>query len=277
MINVTPGEYQADCHLLEFPDGSKALIDAADGGDAPGVALAFLRGRGIRRLSLVVISHFHMDHYGRLADLVEAGIQIDKVAINLPAKREIADREKPWGMDWDHVQSILELLRGRGIRYFTPQAGERLIDIQLPGLDVRLEVLCAYDGVNTPVGETDVNDTSIILRLQHGSKRALFTGDLNQALGAFLASSEVDLRADVLKVPHHGTEGLPPNEFFDKVSAKAALVPSPKNLWFSPRSMRPRNYFAAMGTPVYVTGIHGHVVVVFKRDEYAIKTARSTK
>ncbi len=40
MINVNPGEAQADCHLIEFPDGKKVLIDVANAADARGTALA---------------------------------------------------------------------------------------------------------------------------------------------------------------------------------------------------------------------------------------------
>src|SRR5580700_10579582 len=80
MINVTPGQVQADCHLIEFPDGSKVLIDIADAMDAPGTALAFFQKHKITHIDLVVISHFHKDHYGRLRDLIDAGIKIDRVA-----------------------------------------------------------------------------------------------------------------------------------------------------------------------------------------------------
>jgi competence protein ComEC len=274
MINVTPNEYQADCHLLEFPDGSNVLIDAADGTDAPGAAQAFLKKRGIKHLSLVVISHFHMDHYGRLADLVESGVKIDRVAINLPASRAIADREKPWGCDWDHVQSVLHLLRDRHVPYFTPENGEKLVDLSIGGVVIRLEVVCRYDGVNTPIGMTDVNDTSIILRLSHGNTRVLFTGDLNRPLGTYLATADFDFKADLLKVPHHGTEGAAPNEFFDRVQAKAALVSAPRSLWFSARSKRIRSYFEDHGTPTYVTGIHGNVTVILSSKRFTVRPER---
>ena len=48
------GEAQADCHLLSLPDGTYALIDAADAVDAPGTALAYLQKHQIKRLALVV-------------------------------------------------------------------------------------------------------------------------------------------------------------------------------------------------------------------------------
>ena len=272
MLNVTPREEPADCHLLEMPDGAHLLIDAADGGDAPGTAVASLQRRGIHHLALVVISHFHRDHYGRLLDLVRAGITIDKVWLNVPDPRA-AEREKPWGCDWNDVQSVLAELRARQIPFATPQAGDRLYEVQSPdGTVAGLEVLCLYYGVNTPVGQTDVNDTSIILRVFHGTTRILFTGDLNYALGAYLAAGNLDLHAALLKVPHHGTDTVAPNEFFDRVGAQAAFVPAPRQLWESARSKRVRNYFIEHGTPTYVSGLCGDVTVTLTAHGYTIET-----
>jgi competence protein ComEC len=274
MINVSPAEGQADCHLIEFPDGRKAMIDVADAGDGGGAALAFIQSRKITHLDLVVISHFHRDHYGRLVDLIEAGIKVDRVAINMPAPgNKTADREISWGFDRTHAQSVLQYLSAKQIPYFTPKAGERLLEVApADGPTASLEVVCLYDGVHTPVGETDVNDTSIIVRLSHGATRALFTGDLNNALGTWLAGSTFDLTADILKVPHHGTEGVAPNEFFVRANPKAALVPSPRRLWQSERSKRIRDYFSEHHIPTYVSGIHGNVTVIMTAQGFTIET-----
>jgi len=267
MINVTPAEAQADCHLIEFPDGSKALIDIANAADARGTALTFLQRHKIEHIDLVVISHVHWDHYGCLVDMIKSGITVGRVAINIPASREIADVERPWGCEWEDVQATLQFLRDRHIPYFTPKAGERLMDMSVGGVRVHLDVVCLYDGINTPIGKTDINETSIIVRLSHGATRALFTGDLGNRLGTYLAANNFDVAADLLKAPHHGTEGTAPNEFFARVNPKAIFVPSPKKLWFSLRSKRTRDFFAEHHIPAYVTGIHGHVMVVLTAED----------
>lgn len=277
MINVCGKDAQADCHLLSLADGSFVLIDPADAVDAPGTAVAFLKKYQVEKLRLVVISHFHLDHYGRLLDIIDAGIQVERVAINLPGDRRLADRERPWGCDYDHVQSVLSTLREKQIPYFTPKIGERLLEISKDGVVTALDAVCLYDGINTPIGETDMNDTSILVRFTHGKTRALFTGDLNLALGTYLATSDFDLSADLLKVPHHGTEGLAPNEFFERVGAKAVLVPSPHELWLTLRSKRVRDYFEEREIPAYVSGIHGNVTVRFTAEGYTIKTERTAR
>lgn len=274
MLMITPRNDVGDCHLIRLPGGFTVLIDAGLMGDSPGAALAQLKAQNVTTIDLVIISHFHVDHYGALTEIADAGITIKRVAMNVPDKAS-ADPEMPWGCNLDHVRSTLERLRAHNIPCFTPKIGERLVEIKTAkGSLVTLDVLCLYDGLNTPIGRTDVNDTSMIVRLSHGPTRALFTGDLNHRLGAYLATSEVDLKADLLKAPHHGTEGTAPNEFFDRVGAEAVLVPSPKPLWESARSMRIRDYFIEHKTPTYVSGIRGNVTATLTAHGYSIETER---
>jgi competence protein ComEC len=274
MLNVTPAQWQGESHLLEFADGTKVLIDAGEAQDAPPILLPWLQERGINRIDLVVISHFHQDHYGRLRDLISSGIKIGRVAYNLPASRAVADREKPWGMVWEDAQALLQELAASGIPGFTPKAGDQLVDLKATdGATVRLEVVCLYDGVNTPVGPTYVNDTSIVLRLSHGASRVLFTGDLDRKLGTWLAAQPgLDLRADILKVPHHGGEGHAPDEFYDRVAPQVCLVSTSHALWAGPLCARFRAYVKRKQLPFYLTGSDGHVTVDLSRDGFTVKT-----
>ena len=274
MLMVSPNDDVADCHLIRLPDGRKVLIDAGKLGDSPGAALAAVKAQKITALDLVILSHFHIDHYGALWDLIEAGITIKRVAINVPVQAS-ADQEKGWGCNLDHVRATLKKLEEHHIPYFTPKTGERILETTTAqGTVVALDVICLYDGLNSPIGLTDVNETSMIVRLSHGSTRALFTGDLGGRLGAYLATSNFDFKADILKVPHHGGEVGAPNEFFDRVGAKAVLVPAPKNLWASGRSMRIRNYFIEHHIPTYVSALRGNVTAVLTATDFRIESER---
>lgn len=275
MINVTPNVWQADCHLLEFPDGSKVLVDVAEAKDVPPIVVPYFQKRGIRYIDLVIISHCHWDHYGRLRELIESGVTIGRIAINVPASREIADREIPWGLDWDHLQSLLAYLREKNIPMFTPKAGDVLVNLRdTDGSPIRLEVLAAYDGVHTPIGMTTVNDTSVLLRLTHGAVRALFTGDLDEKLGAWMVNSDVDLAADILKAPHHGGGGHPPNPFYDRVAPLVTLVPMSAELWAGYRCDRMRTYVTEHHIPTFVAGVDGDVTVRLTPHAFYVRTER---
>jgi competence protein ComEC len=253
---------QGDAHVIRLKNGDVYVVDTGPLGRS---LLKFLRATGIRHLKAVVLSHFHKDHYGGIEGLITAGIHIDEIIVSIPTK-SVCDSERPWGCDFKDIQNTLEFVKSHGVKVRKAQAG----DVYFNSDGAKLEVVCVFNGENSPKGRTDVNDTSIIMKLIHGATTVLFTGDLNANLADYLTRQSVDLKADLLKVPHHGTEGLPANAFFDKVGAKVALVPSPKALWLSERSERTRNYFKNRGTEVYVEGMDGDVTVSFDSKGFTV-------
>jgi competence protein ComEC len=255
---------QGDSHVIQFECGEVIVIDCGPQGKS---LLEYLRRHQIKSIKTVIISHFHKDHYGGLETLLLAGIHIGEVVVNVP-KPSQCDAEKPWGCDSFDIQRVLKLLNDRRIPIRHARAG----DVYYRAGDVSLEALYVYDGENSPVGRTDINDTSILLRLSRGKTVALFTGDLNRQLGKYLAVNGQRLKADILKVPHHGTEGIAPPEFFDRVGATVALVPAPKSLWLSERSRTVKQYFESKQTATYVSGLDGEVTVVFKPAGFSVLT-----
>jgi competence protein ComEC len=126
------------------------------------------------------------------------------------------------------------------------------------------------------VGRTDVNDTSVLLLLSHGRTKALFTGDLNMALGAHLAQEGSRIEADILKVPHHGAESVAPNAFFDRVAPRLALAPCPTTLWSSDRNQRVREHLRGKGVETLVSGLNGDVAVRLGSRGYSATVEKAT-
>lgn len=255
------GRTQADSHLLRFPDGKTFLIDAGE--SEPLVPQ--LERLGIKHIDRILISHPHHDHYEGLRSLMKSQITVSEVDFNVPLA-PVCDREKPWGCRLEDVLQVREELRARGVMLGGQKVGEVFHD----GVG-RLEVLYVYDGEHTPVGPTDANDTSAILLLTVGNTKVLFPGDLNRLVGGYLAKqNDPRLKAQLLKVPHHGTEGCAPDEFFAWVAPQAAFVPAPAELWRSDRSKRIRSWFEQFRIPTYVSGIAGRVRVVLLPDSYRV-------
>jgi competence protein ComEC len=263
MVNVNHTPQTSDAHLIQVNHGKTILIDAGSLKPAGEKLIPFLQANKIHNLDTVFITHAHENHYGGLPAILQAGIKIKEVYFKLPEKK-VCDSEAPWGCNYQLVLRYHKFLKDSKVDIKTAKVGQ---EFALSN-NAKLKVLYAFDGINTPVGETDVNDTSLIMMLEHAKHKYLFTGDLNANIGGYLADHSQDTAAEFLKVPHHGAESAAPNKFFEKVRAKYALVPGPKEIWCSERSARIRNWFKENKIPVFVNGLSGHVRV----EDYKYRT-----
>lgn len=264
MINVNKAKRQGDAHLIQVENGKTILVDTGLPQFTESEVLPLLRKKGIGTLNDVYISHAHLDHFGGLEVLANAGITIENAWFN-PLNEEMCAREKR--CYYDKYQDIQEKLASLKSNVQELNTG----DIHDLGNGAQLRIIAAFNGKETPAKSKDVNDTSAIMMVEYSGFKLLFTGDLNKKMGGYLAKNANNIKADVLKVPHHGAEGLAPNEFFEKVSPRYALVPAPRQLWQSKRSQRPKEWMQLNKVPVYVNGISGNVSVIIRNNELAIE------
>jgi competence protein ComEC len=269
MVNVSGADFSGDANLLDFQDGRIYLIDTGFDHFARHRLIPYLQEKGIRHINRLIITHAHKNHYGGVLSLLDAGITVDEVLFNLPEK-SACDAEQPWGCDYKDAVAMVEAVRKKGIPVKPVHDGEVLYHDAARHVD--LKVLWVFDGVHTPVGQTSINDTSIVMRLDAGPDSVMLAADLDRKLGEYEAEHGKDLKATILKVPHHGVESAAPDAFFDRVGAKYALVPGPKKLWLGERGRRIREYFAQRHIPTYVNGLNGNVYVTFFDTGLRIRT-----
>ncbi|MEQ8423632.1 MAG: MBL fold metallo-hydrolase, partial [Cyclobacteriaceae bacterium] len=214
----------------------------------------------IDHIDIVFISHAHFDHYEGLARLLSSNISIGSVYFNMPTKERC--NEEPWGCQFDSLRLITNKLAEKGIP-LRKVTSKMKFDL---GPNTKLNVLYAFTPSNSPEQNISINDESLVMLLVHKGYRFLFTGDLDQKIGNYLAEHGENLRADVLKVPHHGATGLPPAIFFDAVNPDFCLVPAPAWLWYSERSAQTYNWSKDHNIPTYVSGLDGNVYIEIGSD-----------
>lgn len=207
---------QGDSFFLRTPSGRSILIDG--GGDwapwQPGGrdvgaqrVVPYLRHRQVERLDYVILSHPHDDHLGGLLAVLEAfpvGLVVDNGDSHTSPTYE----------------RYLDLLAAKDIPYRVVRAGDRL-DL---GDGITLTVL--YPGELRPNLPAAQNNNSLLFKVEYGGMRLLFTGDLEAPVLWDLAHDpDLDLRAQWLKIPHHGSRGSLVEEFYQAVDPNWAVIP----------------------------------------------------
>ena len=86
-----------------------------------------------------------------------------------------------------------------------------------------LNLLHPIDAASTNLLDQDKNDDSLVIKLTYREVDILFTGDIGQKAEARLIASGQDLRSEILKVPHHGSNTSSSAEFIDAVAPRYAI------------------------------------------------------
>ena len=240
---------QGDSALVTSPSGATILVDGGPDEQQVATELAAL---GVKRLDVVVASHPHADHIIGLPDVL-ARIPVGLVL-------------EPGCPDASSIHADLErAIEDEGLEEQNPRAGATYT----VG-DLRMDVLSPQDCWTGT--DSDTNNDALVLMLTRGEDSVLFATEPEEPAQRALLDAGVDLRADVLKVPHHGAATSLP-EFFQAVQAQVAVV-----------SVGPNDYghpvpatlaaIAATGAQVWRTDQHGTVTVTFSHGEPVVSAER---
>ena len=175
---------KADAIVLMCQDETM-IIDCGEEDDGKEV-LAYLKSRGIRKVDVLMITHFDKDHVGGADTLVE-GIQVDRVL--LPAYT---------GSGTEYTD-FMEALGKAGIN---PENVTENLNLTLGSASILVEPPASY-GIPANVEEYD-NDFSLITTIEFDGKRLIFTGDSEKKRIREWLENGAAAECDVLKIPHHG-------------------------------------------------------------------------
>lgn len=214
-----PVSQKAEVIFLNVGQGDAILIQQnrmqilVDGGNGEDILnrLGEVMPFADKKIDLVVATHPDEDHMGGLIKVLE-NYQVGEVL------ETGIDCDKDMCKKWDELISqdkipVLDATVGEEIKF---------------GDKVDISVLYPFENISRKEFK-DTNDTSVILKAKVEDKRYLLTGDAEFPVENELMAHHIDLRADVLKVAHHGSKNSTSASFLQEVAPKEAVISVGKN------------------------------------------------
>ncbi|ANW98609.1 competence protein ComE [Thermoclostridium stercorarium subsp. thermolacticum DSM 2910] len=241
---------QADCIFVQAPE-KNMLIDAGNNADGD-LITAYLKNLGINKIDVVVGTHPHEDHIGAL-DTVINTFEVGKVYMP-----KISHNTKTY-------EDVLLAIQKKGLKVNTATAGGAL-DL---GKNVNAEILAPnsdnYD---------DLNNYSVVIKLTFGETSFLFTGDAEKVSEDEMLNKNYDLKADVLKVGHHGSSSSTSPAFLKAVSPKYAVISVGKDNQYGHPDSIILNRLKVAGVKTYRTDEAGTVIMESDGNNIKINTEK---
>lgn len=200
---------QADSMLLQLPNGNDwdyVLIDAGTG-QTEEALVSWLQEQGVTDIAAVIATHPHEDHIGGMDAVLEA---IPVESLYMPEVKESltpTTRCYEQMLDAAEAQQVQAVKGQSGVTVY----GEDGVKLELVGPEPQKE----YD---------DLNEYSLVAKLTVGEKSFLFTGDSSEQAEADMIEAGEDLKADVLKIGHHGSSTATTEAFLQAVNPQVAVI-----------------------------------------------------
>lgn len=238
---------QADCILIN-DNNEYGLIDAGNNEDGEKL-VKYFKNLGITKFKYVFGTHAHEDHIGGMDNIIE-NFQIEHFYMpdTITTTRTF--------------EEVLDALEEKNIAFETPEEDENLTFS-----DTVFKVL------HVGKDKRDLNDTSIVLKLTYKNTSYLFMGDATSSVEKDILDK--DIKSDVLKVGHHGSQYSSTISFLKKVSPKYAIIEVGKNNSYNHPKEVTLKKLEDLGTKIYRTDEDGTIILTSDGENMSFETVKT--
>lgn len=248
---------QGDSTLIITPDKKTVLIDGG-GSDSfdvgEKVLLPYLLDRRILKIDYVLISHFDTDHCGGILTIMEK-VKVKNIIISEQAEHS------------ENYERFKKLMIHKKIRLIEVKKGDKI----KIGRYSEFKILFPTSRL---LSENPLNNNSIVAQFNYNNFKMLFTGDIEKlAEQQILKAEKAEIRADILKVAHHGSKTSSIPEFIKAVKPKIALIGVGKNNTFGHPNQQTIKNLENIKCRIYRTDLQGEIII--KIDQKGRKNVKS--
>ena len=264
---------QGDCTLIELPDGKILIVDGGNGTEETSAKiLRYLNALEIKTIDFMVLTHSDSDHAGSLDKILKNKLvkkvyypKIDDFSIN-PEFAEFCSALQKSGAEKEYSE-VGKVISSTGkypyrIVFLSPSATSN------PNGE--------YGKVNTgDYTDGAINDTSAVLLIEYANRRALLMGDSSTTVEEKLmradekgvwntdALADLQLKADVLKVAHHGSSTASSEKFLQYIGVRTAVISCGKNNLYGHPETEVLHRLNAVKAEILRTDLHGDILITF--------------
>ena len=215
-------------------------IDAGERGNDQTI-LDYLKANSVEKLDYIVATHPHSDHIGSMPKVIE-GIKVDNIIMP-----KLPNSLVPTTSIY---QKLIKAIKASGAKVISAKAG----DTYTLG-DAKITIV---GPVGTP---EDLNNASVVMKVVYGKNSFLFTGDAEEKSEKKILTNGADIKADVLKLGHHGSSTSTSEEFLKVVSPSLALISCGKDNDYGHPHKETIEKLEKYNIPYERTDIKGTIVV----------------
>ena len=253
---------QGDSQVIQTPDGKVIVIDGGqsatryspfDAGKE--VVIPYLESQGVKKIDVVVATHPDYDHTGGLIAVLNShfpiGMVLDCGIVHTTAT----------------YKRYMKAIDGKKIPITIPDAG----DILDWGPSIQVQVLAPL-GPPECRGHLDLNNNSIVIRLEYGEVSFLFTGDCGHEEEDVILSSGARIKSTILKAGHHGSKTASGSLFYYMCDPEVVTISAGKRNKFDHPHWEPMKLFRETGAEIYRTDFMGNITVLTDGQTYEVVT-----
>lgn len=240
---------QADCTLITLGEET-LLIDAGDAKSGDKI-VEYMQKQNIDDIDYFVTTHPHADHIGSAVTVM------NHYPVDILLMPDAERTTKTY-------QNFITYIEEKDCQKIVPNQH----DVYNLG-NASFEILSPND---FPYN-SNINNASIVLKLNYKDNSFLFMGDAEAPLeNALMQNIGANLKADVIKVGHHGSSSSTTESFIQYVLPEIAVISAGQNNQYGHPAQQILNLLIAMNAEVYRTDLDGTITLTSNGEEITVKT-----